>query len=100
MQTVNLESLVQQSKVVLFMKGNQDAPQCGFSAHAVKILTTMGVGFTTIDVLSSPEIRQGMKEYSDWPTFPQLYINGEFMGGVDIMHEMYHAGELETALQD
>ncbi|MDC3181057.1 Grx4 family monothiol glutaredoxin [Gammaproteobacteria bacterium] len=100
MEEINLEQLTKQSEIVLFMKGDVAQPQCGFSAHAVKILQALGKSFTTVDVLSNPSIRQGMKDYSDWPTFPQLYIQGEFMGGVDIMHEMYHSGELSEALSD
>ena len=86
--------------VVLFMKGTPQAPQCGFSATAVQLLKACGVNkFATVDVLTQPEIRQGIKEYSNWPTVPQLYVNGEFVGGCDIMKEMYQAGELQKQLE-
>lgn len=84
--------------VVLFMKGSPDFPQCGFSAHAVQILKTCGVEFFFVNVLSDNDIRQGIKEYSNWPTIPQLYVNGEFLGGSDIMTEMYENGELQSLL--
>ncbi len=86
--------------VVLYMKGTPELPQCGFSAHAVKILNACGADHIfTVDVLSSPEIRQGIKEYSNWPTIPQLYIDGEFIGGSDIVTEMYQNGELQKLIQ-
>jgi monothiol glutaredoxin len=86
--------------VVLYMKGTPDAPQCGFSALAVKILHTCGVNdIFAVDVLAEPQIRQGIKEYSNWPTIPQLYVNGEFVGGSDIVGEMYQSGELQKLLQ-
>ena len=82
--------------VVLYMKGTPDFPQCGFSANVVNILKSCGVeNMFTVDVLSSPEIRQGIKEYANWPTIPQLYVNGEFVGGSDILTEMYQNGELQ-----
>jgi monothiol glutaredoxin len=85
--------------VVLYMKGSPQFPQCGFSANAVGILNALGVKeFFTVDVLQDPEIRQGIKEYANWPTIPQLYINGEFVGGSDIMTEMYQSGELKKLL--
>jgi monothiol glutaredoxin len=85
--------------VVLYMKGSPQFPQCGFSANAVRILNTLGVNeFFTVDVLQDPEIRQGIKDYAHWPTIPQLYINGEFVGGSDIMTEMYQSGELKQIL--
>lgn len=85
--------------VVLYMKGNPQAPQCGFSANAVKILNALGVNeLFTVDVLQDPEIRQGVKDYANWPTVPQLYIKGEFVGGSDIMIEMYQSGELKDLL--
>ena len=86
--------------VVLYMKGTPVFPQCGFSAAVVQILTTMGVKFKGIDVLADPEIRQGIKEFSQWPTIPQLYVKGEFVGGCDIIREMYENGELEGFLKD
>ena len=86
--------------VVLYMKGTPEFPQCGFSANAVKILNTCGVdNLFAVDVLADPEIRQGIKEYSNWPTIPQLYINGEFIGGSDIVTEMFQSGELQKLLQ-
>ena len=86
--------------VVLYMKGTPEFPQCGFSAHAVKILNTCGIdNIFTVDVLSNPEIRQGIKEYSNWPTIPQLYIKGKFVGGADIVTEMYQSGELQKLIQ-
>ncbi len=86
--------------VVLFMKGTPQAPQCGFSATAVQILKACGVNqFATVNVLTEPEIRQAIKDYANWPTIPQLYVNGEFVGGCDIMKEMYQAGELQKQLE-
>ena len=91
---------VSSNPVVLFMKGTPVFPQCGFSAAVVQILTHMGVKFKGIDVLTDPEIRQGIKEYSSWPTIPQLYVKGEFVGGCDIIREMFESGELKTLLSD
>lgn len=86
-------------KVVLYMKGSPDFPQCGFSANAVNILRACGVDQPfTVNVLENPEIRQGIKEYANWPTIPQLYVNGEFVGGSDIMTEMFQSGELKKML--
>lgn len=88
------------SPVVLYMKGNPQAPQCGFSARAIQILQACGVkNLVTVDVLADPDIRQGVKDYSNWPTVPQLYIGGEFVGGSDIMTEMYQSGELQKQLE-
>ena len=84
--------------VVLFMKGTPVFPQCGFSAAVVQILTTLGVKFKGVDVLSDPEIRDGIKVFSNWPTIPQLYVKGEFVGGCDIVREMYETGELTELL--
>ena len=85
--------------VVLYMKGTPDAPLCGFSASAVQILEACGVeNVATVDVLADQDIRQGIKDYSKWPTVPQLYVNGEFVGGADIMREMYQSGELQKLL--
>ncbi|HKQ23546.1 MAG TPA: Grx4 family monothiol glutaredoxin [Burkholderiales bacterium] len=85
--------------VVLYMKGTPDAPMCGFSASAVQILEACGVeNVATVDVLADQDIRQGIKDYSKWPTVPQLYVNGEFVGGADIMREMYQSGELQKLL--
>ncbi len=86
--------------VVLYMKGTPQFPQCGFSANVVKTLKACGVeNLFTVDVLADPEIRQGIKDYSNWPTVPQLYIKGEFVGGSDIVSEMFQSGELQTALK-
>ena len=93
-----IEKIVKGDKIVLFMKGNPQAPQCGFSAKVVEILTTSGAEFNTVDVLADPEIRQGIKEYANWPTIPQLYVDGEFVGGCDIIIEMSQRGELQQIL--
>lgn len=90
-----IEQIVRNNEVVLFMKGTALFPQCGFSSRAVAILDHVGVPFETVDVLQDQEIRQGIKEYSDWPTIPQLYVKGEFVGGSDIMMEMFQNGELQ-----
>ena len=88
------------SPVVLYMKGTPQAPQCGFSALAVQVLNACGVReFAAVNVLADAEIRQGIKEYANWPTIPQLYVNGEFVGGSDIMREMYQSGELQKLLE-
>ena len=87
--------IVKSNEVVLFMKGTPLFPQCGFSSRAITILEHLGVPFESVDVLQDPEIRQGIKEYSDWPTIPQLYVKGEFVGGSDIMLEMFQSGELQ-----
>ena len=88
------------NRVMLFMKGNALFPQCGFSARVVQILTHLGVPFQTANVLEDPALRDGVKEFSSWPTVPQLYVKGEFVGGCDIVTEMYLSGELETLLTD
>lgn len=93
-----IEDLVASTPVVVFMKGNKLMPQCGFSNNVVQILNSLAVPFETFDVLSDPEIRQGIKEFSDWPTIPQVYVNGEFMGGSDILIELYNSGELREKL--
>ena len=90
-----IESLVKDNGIVLFMKGSPLFPQCGFSSRAIQILDHLGAKYETVDVLQDGEIRQGIKAYSDWPTVPQLYVRGEFVGGSDIMTEMYESGELE-----
>ena len=95
-----IDTLVKGNDVVLFMKGSALFPQCGFSSRAVSILDHLGVPFETVDVLQDPEIRQGVKEYSDWPTVPQLYVKGEFVGGSDIMMEMFQAGELQQLIAE
>ncbi|MEI9965265.1 MAG: Grx4 family monothiol glutaredoxin [Caulobacteraceae bacterium] len=90
-----IKQTVSENPVVLFMKGTADQPQCGFSALVVQILDHLGVDYATVNVLASDELRQGVKTYSDWPTIPQLYVNGEFVGGCDIIKEMFQAGELK-----
>jgi monothiol glutaredoxin len=90
-----IDTLVKSNEVVLFMKGSALFPQCGFSSRAVAILDHLGVPFETVDVLQDQEIRAGIKDYSDWPTVPQLYVKGEFVGGSDIMMEMFESGELQ-----
>ncbi|MFQ5783933.1 MAG: Grx4 family monothiol glutaredoxin [Alphaproteobacteria bacterium] len=87
------------SAVVLYMKGSPVFPQCGFSAAVVQILSELGVKFKGVDVLADPALRQGIKSFSDWPTIPQLYIKGEFVGGCDILREMYQTGELDDLLE-
>ena len=101
METVErIRKQVTENPVVLYMKGTPDAPMCGFSAAAVQILEACGVDeVATVNVLDDPEIRQGIKEFSNWPTIPQLYYKGEFVGGADIMREMYASGELQKMLQ-
>ncbi len=94
-----IESLLNQNKVVLFMKGTQSFPMCGFSARATNILQDLGVKFQDVNVLEDEEIRQGIKDYGNWPTIPQLYINKKLVGGSDIMMEMYQSGELEDLLK-
>ncbi|KAF3341612.1 monothiol glutaredoxin-S7 [Carex littledalei] len=94
-----LDKVVNSHKVLLFMKGNKDFPQCGFSHTVVQILKSLNVPFETLDVLSNEAFRQGLKEYSSWPTFPQLYIDGEFFGGCDITVEAYKSGELQELLE-
>jgi monothiol glutaredoxin len=95
-----IDETVKGSDVVLFMKGSPLFPQCGFSSRAVAILEHLGVEFASVDVLQDQEVRQGIKAYSDWPTIPQLYVKGEFVGGSDIMMEMYEAGELHALMQE
>ncbi|MCG7757747.1 MAG: Grx4 family monothiol glutaredoxin [Nitrosomonas sp.] len=102
---MNVEDLIEQQvtthPVVLYMKGTPDQPQCGFSANAVNILKACGVdNIYAVDVLADPEIRQGIKDYSSWPTIPQLYVNGEFIGGSDIVTEMYQSGELQKLFEN
>jgi monothiol glutaredoxin len=94
-----IDKLVEDNKIMVFMKGTKLMPQCGFSNNVVQILNTLGVPFETMDVLADQEIRQGIKEYSNWPTIPQVYINGVFVGGSDILIEMYHKGELQQVVE-
>ncbi len=89
---------IDENDVVLFMKGNAQFPQCGFSSLVVQVLSQLGVSFKDINVLEDNELRQGIKDFSDWPTIPQLYIKGEFIGGCDIVREMYESGELQSFL--
>jgi monothiol glutaredoxin len=93
-----ISTLVESNPVMLFMKGTPAMPQCGFSAQVLAILDHLSAGYATFDVLGDPEVREGIKEYSSWPTIPQLYIHGEFVGGCDIVREMYESGELQRAL--
>jgi len=93
-----IKNLIGSSKVFLFMKGNPEMPQCGFSANVVGMLNAMNASYNTFDILSDMDIRQGVKEFSNWPTYPQLYVNGQLLGGNDIIMEMYEAGELEAIL--
>jgi monothiol glutaredoxin len=95
-----IADLVAKNDVLLFMKGTPLFPQCGFSSKAIAILDHLGVEYGSVDVLQDMGIRQGIKEFSDWPTIPQLYVKGEFLGGSDIMMEMYEAGELQTLLAE
>ncbi len=95
-----IDELVKSNEVVLFMKGTALFPQCGFSSRAVAILDHLGVPFETVDVLQDQEVRQGIKDYSEWPTIPQLYVNGEFVGGSDILREMFQTGELRPFFAD
>ena len=95
-----IDSTVKGNDIVLFMKGTPLFPQCGFSSRAVAILEHLGVTYESVDVLQDQGVRQGIKDYSDWPTIPQLYVKGEFIGGSDIMMEMYESGELGQLLKD
>ena len=95
-----IEEVVRNNDIVLFMKGTPLFPQCGFSSRAVAILDHLGVKYETVDVLQDPEIRAGVKDYSNWPTVPQLYVKGEFLGGSDIMMEMFQAGELQALVEE
>lgn len=95
-----IEDIIASSDVVLFMKGVPAAPQCGFSAAVVQVLAQVGVPYRAVDVLQDPMVREGVKAYSNWPTIPQLYVKGEFVGGCDIVREMFQAGELTALLAD
>lgn len=95
-----IDQLVKSNNVLLFMKGSPLFPQCGFSSRAIAILEHLGVAYQSVDVLQDAEIRQGIKSYADWPTIPQLYVKGEFLGGSDIMMEMFENGELEQLTAD
>ena len=94
-----IDNLLKDNKIVVFMKGSKLMPQCGFSNNVVQILSTLGVPFETVDILADNDIRQGIKEYSNWPTIPQVYVNGEFIGGSDILIEMYQKGDLQQMVE-
>ena len=96
---VKIEEQVKKNKVMLYMKGNPNFPQCGFSAHTIEILKSYDIPFETADVLADQEVREGIKRYSNWPTIPQVFINGKFVGGCDILHEMHESGELGSMLK-
>lgn len=95
-----IKKIVTENDIVLFLKGTQDFPQCGFSATVVQIMQMIDLPFTDINILEDDEIRQGIKDFSNWPTLPQLYVKGEFVGGCDIIREMYEEGELQELLQE
>ena len=95
-----IKKIIESNEVCLFMKGTPDAPQCGFSLAVSNILKHLEVKFNGVNVLDSPDVREGIKKYSDWPTIPQLYIKGEFIGGCDIVKEMFEKGELQNKLKD
>ncbi len=97
---LEIEQMIQNNDVVLFMKGSADMPQCGFSATVSHILKQLGAEFLDVNILQDAEMRQGIKEFADWPTIPQLYVKGEFVGGCDIVKEMYQAGELQELLKN
>ena len=94
-----IDRLINENKVMVFMKGSKLMPQCGFSNNVVQIFNTLGVPYETVDILADPEIRQGIKEHSNWPTIPQIYIDGEFIGGSDIAIELYQSGELQQMVE-
>ena len=95
-----IQSTIDNNNVVLFMKGTPDSPQCGFSGQVVQILNYLGVPYKSVNCLASDEMRQGIKDFSDWPTIPQLYVKGEFIGGCDIVREMFQTGELAAHFSD
>ncbi len=94
-----IDTLLKDNKIMVFMKGDKMMPQCGFSNQVVQILNILGVPYETLDVLADGEIRQGIKEYSNWPTIPQVYINGEFIGGSDVLTQLYQKGELQQMVE-
>ncbi|NJM71204.1 MAG: Grx4 family monothiol glutaredoxin [Scytonema sp. RU_4_4] len=94
-----IDNLLQQNKILVFMKGTKLMPMCGFSNNTVQILNTLGVPFETVNILDDYELRQGIKDYSNWPTIPQVYINGEFVGGSDVLIELYQKGELQQMVE-
>ena len=95
-----IDEKVKKNKVMLYMKGTPESPQCGFSAHTIEVLKSYGIPFETEDVLADPKIRDGIKRYSNWPTIPQIFINGKFIGGCDILDELHERGELAPMLKD
>ncbi|QHD64997.1 Grx4 family monothiol glutaredoxin [Neorickettsia findlayensis] len=95
-----IERIISQNDVVLFMKGTSEMPMCGFSGAVVNILKTLGITFHGVNILEDPELREGIKKFADWPTIPQLYVKGEFIGGCDIVREMYESGELKTLFEN
>ena len=95
-----IKAQLEENSILLYMKGSPDAPQCGFSSQASQVLMACGERFSYIDILANPEIRANLPEFSEWPTFPQLFINGELVGGCDIITEMYQSGELEPMIKD
>ena len=95
-----IDAQVKNNKVLLYMKGNPNFPQCGFSAHTVEILKSYNIPFATEDVLADPQVREGIKRYSNWPTVPQIFINGKFIGGCDILNELHERGELGPMLKE
>lgn len=94
-----IDETVKSNKVLIYMKGNRTFPMCGFSAATIQIFDSLGVPYETVDVLQDPAVRDGIKRYSNWPTIPQIYVNGEFIGGCDIIQEMYSRGELESVVR-
>lgn len=94
-----IDNLLQQNKILVFLKGTKLMPMCGFSNNVVQILNTLGVPFETVNILDDNELRQGIKDYSNWPTIPQVYINGQFVGGSDILIELYQKGELQQMVE-
>ena len=99
MNNIKIQEAINKDKIVLFMKGTRHFPQCGFSGRVVQILEQFGAEYQEYDVLDDPELREGIKSFSDWPTIPQLYVNGEFIGGSDIIYDMHKEGSLETVLE-
>ncbi|MGH7885378.1 MAG: Grx4 family monothiol glutaredoxin [Thermodesulfobacteriota bacterium] len=93
-----IQSQIDSNNIILYMKGSKESPMCGFSSQVVKILNSYGIDYATVDVLSDQEIREGIKEFSEWPTIPQLYVNGKFIGGCDICSEMHFNGELKSLI--
>ncbi|MCS6797358.1 MAG: Grx4 family monothiol glutaredoxin [Myxococcota bacterium] len=95
-----MQAIIDAHPIVLFMKGTKNFPRCGFSATVVEVLRRLGVDFEAVDVLADPQVREGMKEFSNWPTYPQLYVGGKFVGGCDIVRDMYTSGELEPLVRE